>query len=254
MKWMIRFLIITCMSASSYASSLTSWWQNKTWKPIIGIGGGFSSPTNSGQSQNFPIKNSLTDEFYDYSANHTNQISGLFDGFIGIEQKLGSSWLVQAGLDYTQASPFSAKGTLTQGVDAASEDFYTYHYQIITRQLLVTTKWLYQFKKCLLPYLFVGIGPSFNKAYDYDTNVPVDLAFTRQYSSHTTSAFSYALGLGFDANINSHIRLGIEYRFADLGKVQLGSAMIDTTSVSGTLSQSNFYTNELLARLTYIFN
>ena len=49
------------------------------------------------------------------------------------------------------------------------------------------------------------------------------------------------------------MRLGVGYRFASLGKAQLGSALIDVTPVAGTFSQSHLYTNEALVQLTWIF-
>jgi hypothetical protein len=41
-------------------------------------------------------------------------------------------------------------------------------------------------------------------------------------------------------------------KFADFGQVKLGNASIDTTSVSGTLSQTHLYASEILAQLTIV--
>jgi hypothetical protein len=48
-------------------------------------------------------------------------------------------------------------------------------------------------------------------------------------------------------------RIGIGYRFTDLGKVHLGRGVIDTTQIPGTLQQSHFYNHEILVQLTYLF-
>lgn len=66
------------------------------------------------------------------------------------------------------------------------------------------------------------------------------------------TAFSYAIGIGIDADLSSHVRIGAGYRFSDLGQIKLGNATIDTTSASGTLSQAHLYTNEILAQLTFM--
>ena len=76
--------------------------------------------------------------------------------------------------------------------------------------------------------------------------------FTREYSDNTESSFTYSLGLGVDMDITEHLRLGVGYRFADLGKVRLGDAEINTTEVAGTLSQDHLYANEILVQLSLV--
>lgn len=242
------FLIVISLifSTTSYAYSFTS------WHPIIAIGAGTSTSTSVGKSQNFPIQNPSTDQFYNYSANQPTQTSSLFDGFLGAEFNLRPNWALQVGVDYNQASPYSAKGTLLQGADIESADSYTYHYGVLTKQLLIEGKLLYTVKERYHPYVLGGLGAAFNKAYNYYTNVPPFLTFTRMYQDNTVTAFSYAIGFGIDVDLTSHFRVGAGYRFADLGQVKLGNAMIDTTNVNGTLSQTHLYTNEILAQFTIV--
>lgn len=247
-KRFISISIILLISSHAYAKS-----NNKTWKPIITLGGG--TATNSrgfGDSNNFPIQDVTSDQYYNYAGTKRTQTSALMEGFVGLELPICSRWFMQIGLDYDQQSPFSAKGTFVQGADSESQDSYTYGYGVLARQLLVEAKFLYTYKKYFHPYGLLGMGASFNKAYNYYTNVPVDLTFTRMYADNTTSSFSYAVGLGVDVDIFTHIRAGIGYRFADLGKAKLGSAMIDTTAVSGTLTQSHIYANIFLAQITWV--
>ncbi len=194
----------------------------------------------------------MTDEFYHYSTNHPSQTSGLMDIFLGAEWSWRPNWAIQTGVDYSQASPFSAKGTFVQGADAESADSYTYHYGTLTRQLLIEGKLFYTVKKHFHPYILAGLGATFNKAYHYYTNVPPFLTFTRMYANNSTTSFSYAAGIGIDTDIHRNLRIGIGYRFVDLGQVKLGNARIDTTNVSGTLSQSHLYANEILAQVTFV--
>lgn len=254
-KWIKVFLVFSISistSISSYAISWSNWWHNKMWHPIATIGGGVSISSDIGESKNFPILNPTTDEFYYYTINSATQTSGLLDAFLGAEWNLRPNWALQAGIGYNQASPFSASGTFVQGADVETEDTYNYRYGILLRQLLIEGKLLYSIKEYFHPYVLVGLGAAFNKAYNYYTTVPRFLTFTRMYSNNSTTSFSYALGIGLDYDVTSQIRLGLGYRFADLGKVELGSAVIDTTSVSGTLSQSNLYTNEVLVQFTWV--
>ncbi len=239
-------------SIPSYAFSFVLKGENITWHPIVSIGAGASISSKAGESNTFPIQNPDTDEFYDYSIYKVTQSSSLLDGFLGAECNFSPKWGLQIGVDYNQEAPFTVQGTLTQGADVQSEDIYHYNYRITTKQLLLEGKLLYTIREKYHPYLLVGVGAAFNRAYNYDTNVPPFITFTRMYQNNSTSSFSYAIGVGIDVDVTSHMRVGAGYRFADLGKVKLGSAVIDTTPVSGTLTQNNLYTNEVLAQITFI--
>jgi len=249
--WTQAFLALLSIFVTPAYALLSNSSYTRTWHPVLALGAGAASTSNLGQSQSFPIQNPTTDEFYYYFANRPTQTSGLFDGFLGTEWRFRPKWALQMGLDYNQASPFSAKGTFQQGADALSADTYSYHYAVLTRQILAEGKLLYTVK-CFHPYLFGGLGVAVNSAYNYYTNVPPFLTFTRMYANNTTTSFSYAVGVGVDKDLTSHLRAGVGYRFAGLGRVKLGIPTIDTTRVSGTLSQSHLYANELLAQLTWI--
>lgn len=240
------FLVLLSATSAFFTSA-------HAWHPVLSIGGGISTSSTVGNSNNFPIQNPATDEFYDYSANQSAQTSGLLDSFLGIEWNVRPNWIMQVGVDYNQTSPFSARGTFLQGADAESADSYEYHYGVLTRQLLLEGKLLYTLKDRYHPYLLAGLGTAFNKAYDFYTNVPPTLTFTRMYANNATTSFSYALGVGIDTDISPQLRLGVGYRFTDLGQVKLGNATIDTSNVYGTLTQSDLYANELLLQLTWSF-
>jgi opacity protein-like surface antigen len=232
--------------------SLPVWQQDRTWHPVIAFGAGASTVSNLGKSQGFPIQNPDTDQFYNYVARDSTQTATLFDFFLGAEWQLRQNCLLQAGVDYNQVSSFDVKGSLTQGVDVISEDNYTYHYSLSSKQLLAQGKLLYTIKEHYHPYVLVGVGAAFNKAYNFTTSVPPNLTFTRMYQNNTTTSFSYAVGLGLDIDATAHLRVGIGYRFIDLGKAKLGDATLATFPVAGTLSQDHLYANQLLAQLTFV--
>lgn len=246
-------IILSALSENLYAFSIPNWFSDQPIHPVLALAAGNAYTLNIGESKNFPIQNPLTSEFYFYSANKQTQPTFFWDMFVGGEWLYRAPWSIQAGLDYNQSSQLTSKGMFTQGADIISEDFYTYQYDIVTRQLLLQGKMLYTYKERFHPYVLAGVGASFNTACHYSTNVPLTLTFTRQYASHTSSSFSYALGLGVDADLTDHLRLGVGYRFTDLGQAQLGNAIINVTSVPGTLSQSHLYTNEVLVQLSALF-
>ena len=226
---------------------------NKSWRPVLSLGGGASFVTKGGQSQNFPIINPMTDEFYNYSANNTAKTSGMFDAFLGIEWGFHPNWALQFGVDYNVAKSFSVNGTFLQGMDVPSADSYTYHYQIFAQQVLAEGKLLYTVKKRFHPYLLGGIGAGFTNASNYSTNVPPFLTFTRQYANNLSTSFSWAGGAGIDIAVVKHVRLGVGYRFASFGKANLGQASINGISVSGTLTQPNYYENQVIGQFTWLF-
>lgn len=223
------------------------------WQPVVTIGAGGAIFSDVGSSQTVPIQNPDTDQFYDYSAHSETQTSGLLDIFLGAQWNVQPQWALQTGIDYAQTVSIAASGTLVQGADAQSADTYGYSYNILTRQLLLEGKLLYTLDARYHPYILAGMGAAFNDASGYDTTIPPFLTFTREYADHTTTSFSYALGMGMDVDLAPQLRIGVGYRFADLGQVGLGSANIDSVPVSGTLSQLHLYVNEVLLQITGFF-
>lgn len=248
----ILLFIITGASTFPAVSFAGSFFDPQLWHPVLGVESGVAFISHAGKSKNFPIKDPVTDEFYNYSIQHKTHTPVIYGGFLGAEWQGFPHFGVQLDVAYNQLSSFFVHGNLVQGADAQTEDSYTYKYNVKIRQLLAEGIFQYTLK-WFRPYFLVGLGASFNRANHYSTNVPSTMTFTRMYSSNTSTSFSYAVGAGMDFDIIRYLRVGAGYRFTDLGKVSLGSANIDGTSVSGTLSQSNVYSNELTAKLTIIF-
>jgi opacity protein-like surface antigen len=255
-KYISTALIIfsAFITTNTFASAFEapSWWATKSWHPFGAIGGGADYTSNLGYSQNFPINNPTTDEFYNYTAHQQGQTVAFFDFLLGAEWHPYQDWFFELGADYNQTTSLTANGTFVQGADVQSENNYNYSFNAISRQILAEGKLLYTIADTYHPYLTLGLGAAFNNAYSYTTNVPPNLTFTRQYADHTSKNFSYAVGFGLDMDITPDFRFGIGYRFADVGQVQLGNASIDTTSVNGTLSQMHLYNNQVLAQITYV--
>lgn len=107
-------------------------------------------------------------------------------------------------------------------------------------------------KEKIQPFLMVGIGAAFNKVSDYQTSVPPFLEFTPAFANHTQTNFTYAIGPGIDINLSKSFRIGVAYRFTDLGSANTGSAQIDSIPISSTLKQSHLYANQILTQFTFI--
>lgn len=223
----------------------------QNFSPIVALDAGVSTSFDVGTSQNFSAANADS-QFYDYAANTSRQSVGTAGIFLGYEWRAPWCGLVQTGVSYHQSSAFTAQGTLTQGLDAASQDTYQYQYNILTRQLLLESKWLYTIKQ-YHPYVLAGAGVSFNTSSNYTTTVPADINYTAEYQNHTVTSFSYAVGFGVDTDLSAHTRLGLGYRFTDLGRAQLGNATYNGIPVTGGLGQTHLYAHQLLAQVSYIF-
>ena len=247
---LLLFITNGCSAATTMNNALSS--NTHFWTPVLTLTAGSAFNIDTQASRDFPAQNGVL-SFYHYDGEHTNQTIALFGGFIGIEWFIHSPWSMQTGLSYYQPSQaFHAKGRVTQGVDETSQNQYTYQFSVENHQLLFENKWLYSRSK-YHPYFSAGVGSAWNTMQDYHVNIqPVFTSFSPQFSNKTTASFSYALGFGMDVDVLKQIRLGIGYRFADLGQTSSGQGVIDTVASSDVLSQSHIYTQEVNVQITYI--
>jgi opacity protein-like surface antigen len=219
-------------------------------KPLISATGGIMTTTQAGHSQTFPSIDSST---YTYVADHTQHLQSLLGGFAGAELHLSPNWAWQFGLAYYQSLSFSTTGKLTQGADAQSSDHYTYNYNIISRQVLLENKILFNCHQIFHPYAMVGLGQSFNQVSSFQNSASPLLSFSPKFKQRSNHAFSYTAGLGIDTDVYQNLRAGLAYRFASLGSANLGAGSIDTTPMNNIFKQSHLYTHEILGQLTYLF-
>lgn len=218
--------------------------------PILSVGGGGVWTANLGKNQDLYIPNN---EYYKYRVDDRNDSNGFFDVFAGFEWDFCPQWGAQLGVGYTYMGSFSVGGTYEQGFDPQSSDFYDYNYRVRSQQVQAEGKLVFHMSEMIHPYIFGGLGASFNKASNYDADYPIFLTFTRDFENNTQSAFTWSVGAGVDFEVFDCWRLGIGYRFADLGRVSLGQSFIDDTPVTSTLAQSHLYTNSIVGQLTYIY-
>lgn len=220
--------------------------------PVATFTAGVAS-ANVGSSHRLDTPHDSTVYYYDASdANSTRMLLGAFLGIEFPPCLQYSEWDMDLGLGYYQPFAFVGSGTLAQGMDPISTDFFNYLYKVKSQQLLAEGKFLWRFRERIRPYVLLGLGAAFNQAYDYEVHYNHSLTFTPLFSNNTTTQFSYSLGVGVDMDITKHWRFGLGYRFSDLGRAGLGSGVIDTTPVSDSLSQSHLYANEGVLQLSYI--
>ncbi|MBV8801442.1 MAG: outer membrane beta-barrel protein [Gammaproteobacteria bacterium] len=176
----------------------------------------------------------------------------LFGGiFLGAETTVNLNWSWQYGISYYQASPFEMQGTINQFGNPEFANL-TYTYEIQSRRAFLETKVLYSILKLAHPYLNLAIGEAFNKACNYkeypvtSDAVPMADPFENKISHQLT----YFIGLGMDFDMNQHMRLGVGYRYVNLGKAELGDSPLqqDTT----TIENNSIHMNEYFVQLTLL--
>lgn len=250
-------LIISCLLAISTSLAATTPsrydYLNKinAWRGVVALGLGAAFSSHIGGSAFFPIRPPVSSQLFLYSPNRSTQGSALFDAFVGAELPIWPfNW--QIGLGFKQAWNWNSHGSLLQGPTFAAANAFPYHYDILTRQVLVETKLLYELLKCYRPYILFAAGQSFNEATGFATIVPAPL-MTRVYKDNTERSYTYMVGVGLDVNVLDYLRFGLGYRFGDLGQVQLGHARLNNLRVTGLISQNHLYVNEVLGQVTLLF-
>ncbi|MCD6048460.1 MAG: uncharacterized protein K0S08_2107 [Gammaproteobacteria bacterium] len=225
-------------------------------RPLIAIGAGMAFTNSVGDSEYFAATGAPGyGEYYDYNPKSNMQTKGLIDLMAGVEWVFNPNWALQAGLGYNQIGTYTAKGTLNQGFVPESTVAYSYQYNIAMQSLLIESKLLYTLNNNprMHPYVSFALGGARNKAYAFETSVNPAVTSTRNYEGNTKNSFTYAAGLGLDVDVTTHTRLGVGYRYADLGRVELGDANVNGVPVSGTIDQRRLHANEALAQFTYLF-
>lgn len=183
--------------------------------------------------------------------NNTLLQTKLFAGaFAGLDFSLLPKLNYQLTLAYNQITPYSVNGQLEQFSDKSFTNF-NYDYKIQSQQLFLNSKLVLNATRHVHPYAMIGLGTAFNKASAFtptsidDTGVNPGI-----FADHSVTNFAYTLGLGVDIDVSKQVRVGGGYRFANLGKTNLGVApsFVSTQGLS-----TNLLTHELLATITYIF-
>jgi opacity protein-like surface antigen len=217
---------------------------------IVTVSAGAQISSNLGLSQTLYAFGNT----YAYQANHHSQTRPLLGAFVGQEYQSLSRFAVQFGLAYYQpSSAYSVKGLLAQGPSALTLTQLNYGYNVITREVLVEGKLLTNWRQRYYPYVSLGVGEAFNNVSGYQISTPSLLTKTPLYSAARNHSFAYRLGIGMDVELIPHVRMGLGYRFSDLGKINLGTALLNSLPINGILKQTHLYTNELLGQMSYIF-
>lgn len=171
--------------------------------------------------------------------------------FIGAETVFQQNWAWQIGANYFANHAFSEHGNVYEFADPEFNNL-TYQYKIRSQRISIATQISRAYCYIWHPYISASIGEAFNKAYSYK-EYPVtstDVPMIQPFANHSTQSFTYSAGFGVEVNVLEHLRLGVGYRFADLGNARLGVSPLQ--SDANTISNPHLYTNEVLAQISYV--
>lgn len=178
-------------------------------------------------------------------------------GALGIDfptRYIGSRW--QMTVAYYQSNNFEASGT---------DYFYSlrnygnksFTYSVNSQRAMFENKLMFDLSEQLygthfFAYVMLGIGAAINKAYGYSEQaIQPETTATGEFASQTNTSFTYSAGVGLEYAFSTKYRLGLGYRFMDLGKVSLGQYSYADTN--NTITNDNMLAQELLAQLSILF-
>lgn len=223
---------------------------------VITVSGGPSIISANG-NQSYTTTDS---NLFVYRSQDQDKTNGFIGGLLGLERDLPySGSFFQAGLEYTYFGRLSQHGTSTVGIEPATSTGYQYSYQLQTQQALILAKVFSTTKKySFYPYLLGGIGAASNQVSNFATSTSEtgSVNLTPTFTDNQTFNFSYALGVGIEANVREHFRFGLGYRFTDFGRASLsnGRIQLDNTDVPTPFNFNipHVYANQFLAQLSYL--
>lgn len=241
----IIFIVSSMIASASYAL-----------RPLIILTGGLETPLGQ-----YWQSLSYANTEFNYQPHISSAVKPLIGVFVGAESPLNQQWAWQFGLGYYQAVGSNVNGEESQTPtdNPLATNLWDYQYKIVGRQLLIENKLILVLQKIYRPYVLIGLGEGFNRAYAFQvTPQNSGEVATAVFRSRSTNSFVYLFGVGIDFDLSQQVRLGAGYRYAYLGSYDLGPATLDT-GVGGSvfflpaLASQHAYNQEVLVQLTYLF-
>jgi opacity protein-like surface antigen len=128
---------------------------------------------------------------------------------------------------------------------------YSYNYKVNHTSVDLKAKLLVTNSTSFTPWISAKLGVGFNYAHAFQNYPTIFEALPiANFASHSTTSFTYGLGVGVQKAIDQSWQIGLGYEFSDWGKSQLGRA--PGQNVNSGLTLNHMYTNSLLINVAYI--
>jgi opacity protein-like surface antigen len=222
---------------------------------FLGLTAGYDWATISESTDVLLLSEAPAPDTFTGSGDYSGKL--LYGASLGLEfpiHTIGSRW--QTSLAYYRAGDFAITGTKYM-FGANDLGNIGYQYDVQNQRLMLENKLMFSLleRKLSSPgfflYLMGGVGVSRNEASNYsaysleDTTISVG-----EFASNTANSFSYSAGFGIEAEFASFLRMGLGYRYADLGKVSLGT--FDLGNTSEILTTTSMPTQEMVFQITIL--
>lgn len=238
--------LFVCLNVQAAFSSTISNVLNTPSDLVVGLSAG---PVwqSGGQTQTFYLTPEIEKT---YSASKSSHALADVELFVGLQRLLATQWLGQLGVDMATSGGATLQGTIWDDANPQFEN-HSYQYYVQNSQIAIKGKLLMDKGYWLMPWISGSVGIGFNRAYGF-TNTPLifEALPNSNFTSRTTTAFTYSLGIGAQKRIDQHWQMGAGYQFSDWGRSQLGSANGQT--VNSGLKLDHLYISGILFELNYL--
>lgn len=186
-----------------------------------------------------------------FNPSGSNPSAFVGDFFVGFQYALMPEAVGQIGLSVGATTGLKQTGEIwEQGYSEFNN--YTYQYNLSQTHVLIKGKLIIQpLIYQLSPYVSAGVGVGFNRAHGYQSTPKIEEeSIQPPFADNTTTDATYALGIGLQRAIRTNWSVGVGYEFSGWGKMMLGRAPGQT--INQGLTNTNFYTNGVIANMTYV--
>lgn len=218
-------------------------------RPVATVSLGSDSATFSKTSTNISFLPPFYNTYTDTNSTDNEWLGGVT---LGANIPINAVWSSQVGVSYYQNSGFQARGDVYQLVGSPFNNNVGYQYYVSSRRVLLESKLLYTCGNIFHPYIDAGVGEAFNESHDYSELVYDGTAspMGQPFANHTNNNFTYIAGFGVDIDAGKRVRLGVGYRYVDLGNASLGTSPLQADTV--TLQKNKLTSNEFLFQISTI--
>lgn len=189
-----------------------------------------------------------------YKASDSNNVISNFELFVGYQKPIvthlmSNCLLGQLGLSVAEAGNANLPGDIWEDADPNFDNF-NYKYKVNHVLVAVKGRLLGHYGYFVEPYISGSLGVGFNHAYGFTITpkIPEEVP-APAFTSNTTTAFSYTLGIGLQKAVSENLQVAVGYEFSDWGKSTLSPAAGQTTSHG--LTQNHLYAQTLQLSLFY---
>lgn len=242
----LGIFLSSLLIGNTFAGTMGPVTHDSSWAGLVSLSGG-PSWTNPGQNQSFFLQQDLQKA---YIKNDKSQTLASAELFLGLQKLINPSLKWQIGAAIAGSSNARLAGDIWEDADPNFNNYF-YTYKINHRHLALKSNLVFEMSPWAQPYISASIGAAKNRAHDFMITPKIEEEVPApNFSSHSTTAFTYTVGLGVQKNMTEHVAFGIGYEFSDWGKSNLGSAPQQTLNKG--LILNHLYTNQLKFTLSYV--